>query len=153
MTRRTDTISQACGESSERSCTFVKLKKHSLNIKVSLPILDVEDVFYVYYKELVNTAPWGSVRFLDDKVASYSRTFPLRTLESFQNAKELWLRVFPLCRSQESNTDISLKYAALLFIHGSDFSFSTYRRHISYRTTNCRTRGTQFCSFSKHYRG
>lgn len=58
-------ISQACRESTERSCAFMKLEKLSLNIKVSLPILETEDIFYMYYKELKNTAPWGRVRFLD----------------------------------------------------------------------------------------
>lgn len=38
-------ISQACKESSERSCGCVKLEKHSLNIKVSLLILETEDIF------------------------------------------------------------------------------------------------------------
>lgn len=120
----------------------MKLKKHSLNIKVSLPILDTEDIFYMYHNELVNIAPRGSVRFLDYKAVSYSRTFPLRTLESFQNAKELWLRGLPFVQSPEANTDISLIYAAPLFIHGSDFSFSTYRTHTSHHTAACCTRSS-----------
>ena len=42
----------------------MKLKNHSLNIKVSHPILDTEEIFYMYYKELMNTTPWDTVRFL-----------------------------------------------------------------------------------------